>query len=70
MPSRLRPLRLEDLWQLHRSPAAADDNSAEQLIANPESACQGKGVKVTAKTDGSFAVTNERDGFSKTYQPK
>ena len=24
-------------------------------------------IKVSAKTDGSFTVTNQRNGFSKTY---
>jgi hypothetical protein len=26
-------------------------------------------IKVQAKTDGSFTVTNQRNGFSKTYAP-
>ena len=27
-------------------------------------------IKVTAQTDGTFTVTNARNGFSKTYKPK
>jgi hypothetical protein len=27
-------------------------------------------IKVTAQTDGTFTVTNARNGFSKTYRPK
>jgi hypothetical protein len=26
-------------------------------------------IKLSAQQDGSFTVTNERNGFSKTYQP-
>ncbi len=61
---------LEDLWQLHFSvPAGQDGNSPEQFIANPDAACQGHPIKLTAAADGSFTVTNTRNGFSKTYKP-
>lgn len=59
---------LEDLWQLHTSLAARGANSPEQLIANPEPpGCQGQWIQVTARPDGSFTVTNHRNGFSKNY---
>jgi beta-lactamase superfamily II metal-dependent hydrolase len=60
---------LEDLWQLHYSVAGGPwHNPQAQFIANPETAaCQGHWIKVTARSDGSFTVTNGRDNFSKTY---
>jgi hypothetical protein len=40
--------------------------------ATPPPAHNGKAywLKVSAETDGSFIVTNTRNGFSKTYKPK
>jgi competence protein ComEC len=58
-----------DLWQLHYSPSASDKNSAEDFIANPKSPCEGKAIKVSARKDGTFTITNLRNGFSKTYKP-
>ncbi|MBN1973999.1 MAG: MBL fold metallo-hydrolase [Sedimentisphaerales bacterium] len=63
---------IQDLWQLHYSFAAGQEkNTPEQFIANmeQEQQCQGKMIKVTAKKDGSFTVTNSRNDFSKTYNP-
>jgi competence protein ComEC len=58
----------EDLWQLHYSvPAAKENDAAGQLIANPETPCQGKWIKLTASSDGSFTVVNSRNGFTKKY---
>ncbi len=60
---------LEDLWQLHFSlPGGKEHNSPEQVIANPEAACQGHWLKLVARRDGSFTVTNGRTGFSKRYK--
>ncbi len=60
-----------DLWQLHPSAAAPDKNAPEQFLANTETAgtCAGHWIKAVAKKDGSFTVTNERNGFSKAYRP-
>lgn len=63
---------LQDLWQLHYSFAAGQEkNAPEQFIANmeQEQQCQGRIIKVSAKKDGTFTVTNMRNNFSKTYQP-
>jgi hypothetical protein len=27
-------------------------------------------IKISAKNDGSFTVTNQRNGFAKTYAPR
>jgi beta-lactamase superfamily II metal-dependent hydrolase len=59
---------LEDLWQLHYSIAGgADHNVAQERIANLEEPCQGFGIDVQARRDGSFRVTNLRNGHSKEY---
>jgi competence protein ComEC len=62
---------LEDLWQLHYSLAAGDaHNSPEQFIANPEKGggCQGYWIKLNARRDGAFTITNARTGYTKTYK--
>jgi hypothetical protein len=67
---------LQDFWQLHFSELSEkDQNSPEQFIANLEAADHaGNYIKLTARPDGSFTVTNSRNGFSKSYpattQPK
>jgi beta-lactamase superfamily II metal-dependent hydrolase len=61
---------LEDLWQLHFAvDAGKDDNSPEQLIANPDETTAHY-IKVTARNDGSFTVTNNRNGYHKDYAPR
>ena len=44
-------------------------NSPEQFIATVESTPGHKGhyLKLSARMDGSFTVTNERNGFIKEY---
>ncbi len=63
--------RLEDIWQLHHSvTAGAELNAPEQFLANMKAQdCQGHYIKVSARRDGSFTVTNSRNSFSKTYGP-
>ena len=62
---------LEDFWQGHYSVnAGSDRNAPEQFIANLDEtgeACAAHWIKVSALADGSFTVTNSRNGFSKTY---
>jgi competence protein ComEC len=61
---------MQDIWQLHNANNAGDKNSPEQFIANPEpeQQCPGRMIKVSAKKDGTFIITNARNSFSKTYQ--
>lgn len=60
---------LGDLWQLHFSvEGGKDHNVAENFIANPEEKCEGKRIDVLADSDGSLTVTNQRNGFTKTYK--
>lgn len=63
--------RLEDIWQAHFSTenAADGDNSPEDYIANLDGSPGHVGhyIKVSARSDGSFTVTNSRNGFTKEY---
>ena len=62
---------LEDIWQLHYTVEAGNqNNAAQQFIANPEENCRGYGLKLSAEASGSFTVTNTRTGYSKRYQPR
>jgi competence protein ComEC len=59
---------LEDFWQLHRSVAGgADHNSPEQFLANLNETDHGHNIKMSVRPDGSFTMTNERNGFTKEY---
>ncbi len=58
----------QDLWQLHTALGAGGANVAEQRIANPaQGEDEGHWIQVTARKDGSFIITNTRNGFNKTY---
>lgn len=63
---------LEDIWQLHYAVAGGGaDNAPEKFLANvSEKPDNGYGIKVSARPDGSFTVTNARNGFSKEYPAK
>jgi competence protein ComEC len=59
-----------DVWQLHYSEDVSKaTNSQETFIANLEGTPghQGHYIKLSARTDGSFTITNERNGFTKEY---
>jgi len=61
---------LEDFWQLHYSQTDGKAlNSPDQFIATVDSAPGHKGyyLKLSARMDGSFSMTNERTGFMKEY---
>ncbi|MGB9067109.1 MAG: MBL fold metallo-hydrolase [Candidatus Acidiferrales bacterium] len=71
---------LEDVWQLHYAVDAADHNSPEQFIANlgvggtsSSAGVPDEGavhyIKVSARADGSFTITNTRNGNHKDYGP-
>lgn len=58
---------LQDLWQVHYATAGgADHNVAEAMIANMDETTS-HGISVLAQRDGSFTVTNARNGQSKKY---
>ena len=62
---------LEGLWQSHL--ALASDrahNTADEMIANPEASadCKGHAIRVDARADGTFVVTNTRNDYSRSYR--
>ncbi|MBI1354621.1 MAG: MBL fold metallo-hydrolase [Acidobacteria bacterium] len=64
--------RLEDLWQMHKAlvPDGAP-NTDEKMIANlqaTDDGDQGNWIKAVVDKNGSFTVTNGRNGYSKTYK--
>ena len=62
----LQALRdLEDLWQLHASRVAR--NAADDFVANFDNTTDGNWIHLSAEEDGSFRVTNGRNGFTKSY---
>jgi competence protein ComEC len=56
-----------DTWQLHRSLIPRAVNFADERIANLDDSTHAW-IKLSAKADGSFTVTNGRTGQSKSYQ--
>jgi beta-lactamase superfamily II metal-dependent hydrolase len=67
----LRAAGFEDIWQVHLSLAGgAERNPPEDFIANLDAACQGKWLRLSAQPDGTFTMTNSRNGFSKTYKAR
>ena len=61
---------LDDLWQLHASTNARAVNSPDPLIANVDEGTTGYALRLTAFTDGSYRIVNERTSFGKTYLPR
>jgi competence protein ComEC len=63
--------RLKDLWQLHTAEVDGAKNVAESRIANLAGAPDAANyLKLTARMDGSFAVTNSRTGETVEYPAK
>lgn len=62
---------IEGIWQGHRSLLDPDPahNTAEEMIANlsDTEACAGHWILASVSRDGSFTMTNGRNGFSRTY---
>jgi len=59
---------LEDIWQVHYSVAGGKEhNPPVSFIANPEGADEAHWIKLSAQANGTFTVTNSRNGFSKRY---
>ncbi|HEY3837905.1 MAG TPA: MBL fold metallo-hydrolase [Bryobacteraceae bacterium] len=64
---------LEDIWQGHLALGTPKEvNTDERMIANlePTAECKGNLLKASVDAKGAFTLTNERNGFSKTYQSK
>ena len=67
---------LEDIWQLHYSVSGGKDNNPpDDFIANLEPSTPAPNdrwntLKLSASSNGTFTVTNQRNGFSKTYKAR
>jgi competence protein ComEC len=62
---------IEDVWQLHYSQNTGAQNGPEQLIANvDDGTVTAYGLRLTAFKDGSFRMTNSRNGFTKEYRQR
>jgi beta-lactamase superfamily II metal-dependent hydrolase len=60
---------LEDIWQVHYSAfGAKDTNPPPDFIANLEQPTDEFAmIKLVVQSDGTYAVTNTRTGFTRTY---
>jgi competence protein ComEC len=57
---------VEGAWQLHHSKRAGDQNFSDEQIANLDESTA-HWIKVSARNDGAFTVTNGRTGMTKEY---
>lgn len=60
---------IEGIWQGHLSLFDKVHNTAEDMIANLEETadCKGHWIRASVRPDGTFTITNSRNGFSKSY---
>ena len=59
-----------EIWQLHYSQnAGREANPPEDFIANPDGPDAFRQIRISAAPDGSFAVTNARNNFTRRYPP-
>ncbi|HJZ78390.1 MAG TPA: MBL fold metallo-hydrolase [Vicinamibacterales bacterium] len=58
-----------DVYQLHTSQIAGAENFADERIANLDTS-SAHWLKVSARADGSFTVTNARTGAATRYAPR
>ncbi len=62
---------LEDIWQAHFTTAGGPQaNAPEDFIANPDPNRHGNWIEVSAGADGSFTISNSRNGFHKKYEAR
>ncbi len=70
-----------DIWQNHYAIPAGGGNAPEAFIANLDEGVelpdgrtvhsgQAHWIRISARQDGSFTVTNSRNGFSRDYGPR
>ncbi len=60
---------VEGIWQTHLALEADGHNTADDMIANFEDTdeCQGHWLKASVRADGTYTMTNGRNGYSRTY---
>jgi competence protein ComEC len=63
---------IEGVWQGHLSLFDRDHDTAPEMIANLEDTdqCQGHWLKASVSRDGSFTMTNGRNGFNQSYKAR
>jgi len=65
---------IQGIWQGHLSllDKNPSSNTTNDMIANVEESadCKGHWIRASVKPDGSFTVTNGRNGFSKDYKAR
>ncbi len=63
---------IEGIWQGHRSLLDPDHNTADDMIANLEDTaeCQGHWIKASVARDGSYTITNGRNGLARMYKAR
>ncbi len=60
---------IEGIWQGHLSLLDREHNAPESNIANLEDTadCQGHTIRASVSRNGTFTVTNDRNGLTRTY---
>ena len=60
---------IEGIWQTHLALESEGHNTEDDMIANFEETddCQGHWLRASVAADGTFTVTNGRNGYSRTY---
>ena len=60
---------IEGIWQGHLALTAEGHNTADDMIANfgESEDCEGHWLKASVQADGTFTMTNGRNGYSRTY---
>ena len=63
---------VEGIWQGHLSLLDREHNTADNMIANVEDTadCQGHFIQASIRPDGTYTVTNSRNGFARTYSAR
>jgi competence protein ComEC len=58
-----------DIWLLHlNEKSGPDKNPPQDMVANLQAPDTMKPLKISVEKSGTFTITNERNGFSKTYK--
>jgi competence protein ComEC len=58
-----------DIWLLHfNERSGAEKNPPPDFIANLQGTDGMKGIRISVEQNGAFTVTNERNGFKKSYK--
>jgi competence protein ComEC len=58
-----------DLWQLHESRHPGARNAPDEFLANVDEGGTAFWIRLVAKADGSFEISNARNGFHRAYLP-